>query len=62
MSYQQYIYNCVVSVCVCVVCVCLESDQLHEDIRSGKDTGPRDDNAPSNGKQQSNYNRLHVQL
>ena len=27
----------------------LESDQLHEDVRSGKDTGPRDDNAPSNG-------------
>ena len=60
MSYQQCIYNCVE--CVCCVCVCLESDQLHEDIRSGKDTGPRDDNAPSNGQQQSNYNRLHVQL
>ena len=27
----------------------VESDQLHEDVRSGKDTGSVDDNAPSNG-------------
>jgi RNA-binding protein 5/10 len=34
----------------CMTCDCTrtESDQLHEDVRSGKDTGPRDDNAPSN--------------
>ncbi|CAI8016756.1 RNA-binding protein 10 [Geodia barretti] len=35
----------------CMTCDCTrtESDQFHEDVRSGKDTGPRDDNAPSNG-------------
>ncbi|CAI8016755.1 RNA-binding protein 5-A [Geodia barretti] len=34
----------------CMTCDCTrtESDQFHEDVRSGKDTGPRDDNAPSN--------------
>ena len=47
---------------VLCVCVYLESDQLHEDIRSGKDTGPRDDNAPSNGEQQSNYCTTHYMI
>jgi RNA-binding protein 5/10 len=34
----------------CMTCDCTraESDQLHEDVRSGKDTGRSDDNAPSN--------------
>ena len=42
--------QCLVEIITCSVCVCAESDQLHEDVRSGKDSGRVEDNAPSNGK------------
>ena len=48
--------------CACVCVLLSESDQLHEDVRSGKDTGPRDDNAPSNGPLQHKQHLVRVQL